>query len=250
MDQTSNSYSVILAEDGERALEKIDLCHPDLMIIDVMMPKMNGFQICRRVKSDPESRDTPVILLTARVQEEDVFWGRDCGADEYITKPFRTQDLENSVARLLQRSRSTVARSVASPVASGPGKSVDSQIVMLRWDPVAMDIFRKKHGEIRFSEALRSLRGAVEKYLSEHRQKGPVEVHVPFGLSVILLGDRSEALRAGQEIVEMLDVLAKSFYEKHDQSRGHIRYRNPRSGCTEHLPLLSFSAQIEPDKVV
>ena len=109
MSLESLGYTVVLAEDGESALERIDEARPDLMIIDVMMPKVNGFQICRRVKSNPETKETPVILLTAKVQEEDVFWGHDCGADEYITKPFKTDHLEAKVDHLLRRRREEAA---------------------------------------------------------------------------------------------------------------------------------------------
>jgi DNA-binding response OmpR family regulator len=111
----SLGYSVTLAEDGESALDRIDKAQPDLMIIDVMMPKVNGFQICRRVKSNPETRETPVILLTARVQEEDVFWGHDCGADEYITKPFKTE-------RVAEDGRATAAASSRRSRGEGAGE--------------------------------------------------------------------------------------------------------------------------------
>ncbi|HET6279249.1 MAG TPA: response regulator, partial [Candidatus Polarisedimenticolia bacterium] len=172
-------YDVMLAEDGETALQRIDAARPDLMIIDVMMPKVNGFQICRRVKSNPDTRKTPVILLTARVQEEDVFWGHDCGADEYITKPFRTEDLQETVERLLRR-RDEAAEARAMADRAGHGDE-HSQIVMMRWDPRAMDVFRKKYGEIRFSETLQALKAAAQTFITERRQSGSVGVHVPFG---------------------------------------------------------------------
>jgi DNA-binding response OmpR family regulator len=94
-------YSVLIAEDGERAMERIQSASPDLIIADVMMPKVNGFQICRRVKSDPATRRTPVILLTARSGQEDVFWGKDCGADEYMTKPFSPSRVVQRVGEVL-----------------------------------------------------------------------------------------------------------------------------------------------------
>jgi hypothetical protein len=219
-----------------------------LLIIDVMMPKVNGFQICRRVKSNPDTRETPVILLTARVQAEDVFWGHDCGADEYITKPFRTDDLQQTVERLLRR-REQAANARAMADRSGHGDE-HSQIVMMRWDPRAMDVFRKKYGEIRFSETLLALKAAAQTFIKERRQSGTVGVHVPFGLSVVLQGSGPEALVAAQDLVETLNTLAETFYEENDRSRGHIRFRDPRTGRTELLPLLSFAARIDPVTVV
>jgi DNA-binding response OmpR family regulator len=246
-------YRVILAEDGERALERIVAEHPDLLIVDVMMPKVNGFQICRRVKSDPETRDTPVILLTARVQEEDVFWGRDCGADEYITKPFRTSELQETITRLLKGRRGGEAgprANVHDEQERRRNEGGESQIVMLRWDTRAMDVFRKKYGEIRFSEALRALRSEAERFMAERKDPGPVGVHVPFGLSVVIAGAAAEAMQAGHSLVDRLNASAISFYDDEDRARGHIVFRDPRSGREARLPLLSFTARIDPDTQV
>ncbi len=250
MSLESLGYSVIVAEDGERALERIDEAKPDLLIVDVMMPKVNGFQVCRRVKSNPETRETPVILLTARIQEEDVFWGRDCGADEYITKPFRTQELQDTVDRLLRRRRMANTGPLGLTRLRTVRQNVESQIVMMRWDPGAMDVFRKKYGEIRFSEALQALRAATEKFLSKRREGGPAGVHVPFGLSVVLAGSGPQALRTAQDLVAMLNSLAATFYDEPDRSRGYINFRNPRTQKTEKLPLLSFAARIDPDTII
>lgn len=246
-------YNVILAEDGERALERIMADHPDLLIVDIMMPKVNGFQICRRVKSDPATRTTPVILLTARVQEEDVFWGRDCGADEYITKPFRTEELQQTINRLLKRRQDEASRARLGTLdeqrqrLAGGG---ESQIVMFRWDTRAMDVFRKKYGEIRFSEALRALRAESERFLAERKDPGPVAVHVPFGLSVVVTGAPTEAMQIGHALVKRLNELAITFYDVGDRECGHIAFRDPRSGREARLPLLSFTARIDPETEV
>jgi CheY-like chemotaxis protein len=192
----------------------------------------------------------PVILLTARVQEEDIFWGHDCGADEYITKPFRTEDLQKTVDRLLRRRREEAAAQTRAAAARQRRGDDNSQIVMMRWDSRAMDVFRKKYGEIRFSEALQALRAAAQKFITERRQMGKVGVHVPFGLSVVLEGSGPEALTTAQDLVETLNSLATTFYDEDDQLRGHIRYRNPHTGRMEQLPLMSFAARIDPTTIV
>ena len=96
-------YEVLAAADGEEAIRLAERVRPDLIILDVMMPRRNGFQVCRLFKSDAKTSEIPVILLTAKNQKEDRYWGQDCGADEYITKPFNTPMLEKVVERLLQR---------------------------------------------------------------------------------------------------------------------------------------------------
>ena len=240
-------YSVVLAEDGERAMERIRKERPDLIIVDVMMPKVNGFQICRRVKSDPGTSKTPVILLTARSGHEDVFWGKDCGADEYITKPFRTQELEQAIERLMKergapdRPQPDTADERRRQLQEG------GQIVMLRWDQRAMDVFRKKYGEIKFSEAMRALGAAAERFLRDRHEPGLVGVHVPVGLSAVIGGEAPHAIRIGKELAVHLNSLAHSFYDAEDRVQGHIRYRDPRTGREAHLPLLSFVPGIDPD---
>ena len=232
-------YSVLIAEDGERAMERIQSASPDLIIADVMMPKVNGFQICRRVKSDPVTRRTPVILLTARSGQEDVFWGKDCGADEYITKPFRTQDLERAIQRLMQR-QSTAPAGEPAAVEGG-------HIVILRWDPRALDVFRKKYGEINFSVAMQTLRAAAEGFLRGRGQGGAVAVHVPRGLSAVVAGDAPAATALGRDLARHLTATAETLYDATDRSLGYIRLRDPRTGHDEQLPLLTFTAGIDPD---
>src|SRR5262249_58180041 len=97
----ADGHTVLLAEDGEQALSQVVQEKPDLLIMDVMMPKVNGFQVCRRVKTDPATHDVPVIILTAKTAQQDAYWGKDCGADEYMTKPFSTQELLKTNGRLL-----------------------------------------------------------------------------------------------------------------------------------------------------
>ena len=81
-------YECITAADGEEGLKLARTVSPDLIILDVMMPKMNGYKICRLLKFDSKYRDIPIIMLTARSQEKDRSIGGETGADEYITKPF------------------------------------------------------------------------------------------------------------------------------------------------------------------
>lgn len=94
-------YRVLTARDGEEALEKIALERPRLVVLDVILPKKNGFQVCRTIKTTPDWQTVKVLLLTSKSQESDRFWGLKQGADDYMTKPFADVDLLASVARLL-----------------------------------------------------------------------------------------------------------------------------------------------------
>jgi DNA-binding response OmpR family regulator len=243
----SLGFQVVLAEDGDKAVRMMTDEQPDLMIVDVMMPKINGFQICRRIKSDPKTESTPIILLTARSQEEDVFWGKDCGADEYITKPFSTRELERTVVRLMRHRQDQMAglpTGVNGEMQRRAEAGRRGQIISLKWDRRAMDIFRKKYGEVKFSAALRALREEAERFLEDQHDPGPVDVYEAHGLSVVIGGAKKKALSVGKELAEKLSGLAGTFYADADRSRGYIPYRDPRTGHEERLELLGISATL------
>ena len=90
-------YTVIAAHDGEEALEKVKTEKPDLVVLDILMPEMDGWDVLERIESDPELAGIPVIMLTARASDEDVLRGLETGAVEYMTKPFYPQDLVAAV---------------------------------------------------------------------------------------------------------------------------------------------------------
>lgn len=103
------NFEVALAGDGEEALLKIDERAPDLVILDWMLPKVSGIEVCRRIRSKPETRNLPVIMLTARSEEADRIRGLDTGADDYLTKPFSTNELIARVRAVLRRIRPGLA---------------------------------------------------------------------------------------------------------------------------------------------
>jgi twitching motility two-component system response regulator PilH len=94
-------YRIVTAADGEEALELAAREHPDLIVLDVVLPKKNGFQVCRQLKTTPGTSDIKILLVTSKDQESDRFWGMRQGADEYMTKPFEDEELVANVARLL-----------------------------------------------------------------------------------------------------------------------------------------------------
>ena len=96
-------YEVITAIDGEEALEKAARENPSLIVLDVILPKKNGFQVCRQLKTSPGTQDIKILMITSKSQDSDRFWGLKQGADEYITKPFDNSDLVATVAKLLPR---------------------------------------------------------------------------------------------------------------------------------------------------
>jgi DNA-binding response OmpR family regulator len=98
-----SGYTVIQARDGQEALELALAEKPDLAVLDVMMPKLDGFELTRRLRAEASTNRMPIILLTARAQDADVAQGFEAGADDYIRKPFSPQELRTRVQAILGR---------------------------------------------------------------------------------------------------------------------------------------------------
>jgi two-component system alkaline phosphatase synthesis response regulator PhoP len=103
----NSGYDVLLAENGKNGLESARNNSPDLIVLDVMMPVMNGVEMLKALKSDDNLKSIPVIMLTAQSSEPAVVEGFKLGADDYITKPFRTQEFVARVEAVLSRSKKT-----------------------------------------------------------------------------------------------------------------------------------------------
>ena len=102
-------YDVVVASDGEEGLVQIDERQPDLVLLDWMLPKVSGIEVCRRIRGRPETRNLPVIMLTARGEESDRVRGLDTGADDYLTKPFSMTELIARIRAVLRRIRPGLA---------------------------------------------------------------------------------------------------------------------------------------------
>lgn len=100
-----SGLSVLEAVDGEEAMEKIRANSPDLVITDIVMPRKNGYELCRWIKNEPATKHIPVVMCTSKSEEFDVYWGMKQGADAYITKPYHPPDLLNAVKKLLQQGK-------------------------------------------------------------------------------------------------------------------------------------------------
>ncbi|MXU66873.1 phosphate regulon transcriptional regulator PhoB [Oceanomicrobium pacificus] len=106
-------FDVAISEDGDEALIALDEEKPDLVLLDWMLPNQSGIEICRQMRARAETRELPVIMLTARGEEDDRIRGLDVGADDYVTKPFSMSELVARVKAVLRRASPTLAGNVA-----------------------------------------------------------------------------------------------------------------------------------------
>ena len=109
---TNAGYSIIKATNGKEAIELIENHSPDLIILDWMMPKMSGIDVCQTLRSRPETKQIPIIILSARSEDSDKSLGLDTGADDYISKPFSPKELISRVKALLRRARPALVNDI------------------------------------------------------------------------------------------------------------------------------------------
>jgi DNA-binding response OmpR family regulator len=94
-------YEVLLAHHGEEAYEVAVAEHPDLIILDIMMPRLDGYETCAKLKAEDTTKDIPIVFLSAKAQQSDIDRGKNFGVDDYLTKPFDPSELLDVVERLL-----------------------------------------------------------------------------------------------------------------------------------------------------
>jgi len=98
---STRPYDIVEATDGEMGIALCQSERPDLVLLDIVMPKMDGFQVCRRIKKDPQTANVPVILISSKGQDSDKFWGMKQGATDYLTKPCTQEGLLAAIDRVL-----------------------------------------------------------------------------------------------------------------------------------------------------
>jgi DNA-binding response OmpR family regulator len=123
-------FAVVIAADGGTALERVERDRPDLVVLDIMLPKLDGWAVCRHLREDPDTRTIPIVMLTSRGEEMDRVLGLELGADDYVTKPFSPRELMARIKAVLRR--------------TGDGKLSGDQKVLtyrgLRIDPIGREV--------------------------------------------------------------------------------------------------------------
>jgi phosphate regulon transcriptional regulator PhoB len=177
-------YHVAYAGDGEEALIQIDERLPDLVLLDWMLPKVSGVEVCRRLRQRTETRNVPIIMLTARGEELDKVLGLELGADDYITKPFSIREFRSRVRALLRRAASPAATRERQEVIEQSDVRIDlpRRAVEVRGEPAQLTfiefemlaLLAASPGVV-FSrrELLERLRGGAD-----YREPRTIDVHV------------------------------------------------------------------------
>lgn len=241
-------YDVRCAKDGDEALRIVKKESPDVIILDVMMPRRNGYQVCRTLKSDQRFAGIPVVFLTAKDQEGDKFWGKDCGADEYLTKPFSAAKLEQVVARLIdRRRRADEVGDVTARIQALQSEGSACTSVTFDLDHKALQVYRQKYGEMKYQTVLEGLVKTVESLLMKEQPEALLGRAGETALRAVLPVTSEEAILSASRICMQADIFLRGLYDRDDSERGYIVTRLSPKGEEIHVPLLKVEATITPE---
>jgi diguanylate cyclase (GGDEF)-like protein len=247
---SSSGYRTRVAHDGEEALEAAFERCPDLVLADVMMPKLDGFELVRRLRADPRTEAVSIILLTARGQQADKLAGLSAGADDYIVKPFDNEELLARVAGVLRRAEYMRSQS---PLTGLPGNVRIEDEIQARVDlgqPFAvlyldLDNFKAysdRYGFVRGDEALRSTGLLVREAAKGVAGARTFVGHIG-GDDFVVVCDPEQAEAVAREVIRRFDAMAPSLYDEQDRARGGIDAED-RQGNVRRFPLLTVSIGI------
>jgi diguanylate cyclase (GGDEF)-like protein len=246
----SVGYDVRLASDGQEALETIGEWLPDLVLADVMMPNMDGFELTRRLRQDSRTATVSVIMLTARGLSADKLEGFSVGADDYIVKPFDTPELMARIRGVLRRAREMRA---VSPLTGLPGNvRIESEIegrvkagdmfAILYVDLDHFKSFNDHYGFMRGDQVIQWTARLLQDVALELGGASTFVGHVG-GDDFVVVCQADLAERMAEEIIARFDAHATDQYDDADRALGYIEVTN-RRGEIQKFPFLSVSIGI------
>jgi PleD family two-component response regulator len=249
-------YEVIEAEDGQVALETAQRVCPDLVLLDVMMPQMDGYEVCRRLRASYITRHIPIIMLTARHEEDARINGLEGGANDYVTKPWGRRELVLRIKNALEWSRQQRS---ASPLTGLPGNhSINEELkrrlssgtpfAMLQIDIDFFKSFNDQYGYTRGDQAIQTLARIVLDAAQKHSAGKDFVGHIG-GDDFVLLTEPERAEGVGEDIIAGFNRAVRELYDAEDRDRGYIEVPNRRH-VSERFPLMSLTiALVSTDRM-
>jgi diguanylate cyclase (GGDEF)-like protein len=243
-------YDVSTVPNGEEALKLLDSMQPDLVVLDVMMPLLDGYEVARRIRRHPSNTHVPIIMLTAKSEVEDKIAGFDAGADDYITKPFGPQEL---LARVRAKIRRVEVDSSLSPLTRLPGNLAIEAELRRRIDakePFAvlyldLDNFKAFNDVYGFTHGDEAIQLVASTAVDVVRRRGTPQDFVGHiggdDFIIVTLPERAEEI--AREIIDTFDRDIRKLYTPQDLRQGFIETRD-RRGTLNRFPIMSLSIAI------
>ncbi|MHB8896608.1 MAG: GGDEF domain-containing response regulator [Candidatus Geothermincolia bacterium] len=245
-----HKFEVYQAADGPETWDTIKNLRPDLVLLDVMMPGMDGHEICRLMRDNPQTRNIPVIMLTARAQLQDKLDGIESGADDYITKPFDPMELQ---ARIEMHLRRYLRDSDMSPITELPGnKAIEQALIdriesgrkfaLLYVDLDDFKAFNDYYGFTAGSEVIRMTGDVLAKALQNNASGDDFLGHVG-GDDFVVLTPPDSAEAVSKDIIRTFDERIREHYSPEDLQKGYI-VSIDRRGYVMKFPVMTISISI------
>jgi diguanylate cyclase (GGDEF)-like protein len=246
----SAGYDVAVAGDGQEALDKAWDLRPDLVLLDVMMPRIDGFEVAQRLRKNPTTANTSIIMLTAKALSADKVTGLQSGADDYIIKPFDPIELLARVKGTLRRAKEM--RNL-SPLTGLPGniriqEEIERQVreqrpfSVLYCDLDNFKAYNDQKGFLRGDRLIQVTARIIQDAVIEQAGSEGFVGHVGGDDFVAVVGP-DEAEDVAKRICERFDEARSDFYEPADLERGFVRIED-RKGVLQDIPLVAISVGI------
>lgn len=246
----SAGYDVSVASDGEEALDKAATLRPDLVLLDVMMPRIDGFEVAQRLRRNPQTSNTSIIMLTAKALSTDKVLGLTAGADDYIIKPFDPIELLARVKGTLRRAKEM--RNL-SPLTGLPGNiriqeeiermvRDDRPFAVLYSDLDNFKAYNDQKGFVRGDRLIQTTARIIQDAVVEFAGSDGFVGHVG-GDDFVAVTPPEIAEDVAKRIVERFDAEIHEFYEKSDLDQGYVEVED-RKGVLQRLPLVGVSVGI------
>jgi diguanylate cyclase (GGDEF)-like protein len=242
-------FDVVTAFDGEQTLRRARSDMPDLILLDIMMPIVDGYEVCERLRRDASTKNISIIMLTAKSLSADKVVGLTLGADDYVIKPFDPIELIARVKSTLRRAREMRA---LHPLSQLPGNveiqrevarriAGDEPFALLRIDIDGFKAFNDRYGAARGDEVIKAMAGCVRNSLAEG-DGGGIVGHGS-GDDFIVLCHPSVVEQIAKGVVLAWDALAPGLYDDEDREQGYIEVRDRRRK-THRFPIMTVSIGI------
>jgi diguanylate cyclase (GGDEF)-like protein len=244
---TQEKYQVLVSMDGEDGLQKARAERPDVVLLDVLLPKMHGFEVCQRLRQDPATCQIPIIMVTSLTAIKDRLTGFKLGADEYISKPFEPIELLARVERLIQRTRQNIA---TNPLTGLAGSAALEDEIRRRLqakenftvglgDANHLAAFNESLGYERGDGVLRLLSAILRSAVVELGNRGDLVAHLGADdFAFVSTPSRAEVLST--RVLENVESLIPMQYDDASREKGHFLAKDARGRVTQQ-PFLSFS---------
>ena len=250
-DAKDAKYEVRTAEDGLRGLEEIRRDPPDLILLDVMMPGLNGFDVCMRLKADPLTSRIPIIFLTAKSTLEDRLHGLEVFADDYLTKPWETRELLFRVRNQLKTRRAQLQSNALTGL---PGNvlieteltrriTAGEKFAFLHLDLDFFKAYNDYYGYARGDSLIRFTASLLHEVIKRHGGEKDFVGHIG-GDDFVIISTPELSTPIAEAIRKEFDEKIREHYNPEDLARGHITVHSSRQGGVQNFEILSITILI------